>query len=119
MITFPYVEFLGLAEDRVFRPMIPVTFKANGEELKSYALVDSGADYTILPIEIVGKFKLGLGAEPNYTVQGAGGNSFTIYKSPIELEIIIKKEDLERSNANQQYFLQSQEPLSFLGKADF
>ena len=60
MIVFPYVEFLGLAEDRVFRPMIPIIFQANGKEFKSYSLIDSGADYSILPIEIAGKFKLDL-----------------------------------------------------------
>ena len=91
MISFPYVEFLGLAEDRVFRPMIPVTFSANGEEFKSYALVDSGADYTVLPIEIAGKLNLKISDQPHYSILGAGGNTFTIYKSPIEIEHKIQK----------------------------
>ncbi|MBD3331071.1 hypothetical protein GF354_06145 [Candidatus Peregrinibacteria bacterium] len=91
MITFPYVEYLGLAEDRVFRPVIPVIFQANGEEFKNYCLIDSGADYSILPIEIAGKFNLELGSQPRYTVQGAGGSRFTIYRSPIEIDHIIKK----------------------------
>ncbi|MBI2634099.1 hypothetical protein HYW82_00310 [Candidatus Peregrinibacteria bacterium] len=91
MIVFPYIEFLGLAEERVFRPMIPVTFKANGKIFKSYALIDSGADYSILPIEIAGKFKLDLASQPQYRILGAGGNSFTIYKSSVEIEHIIKK----------------------------
>lgn len=91
MISFPYVEFLGLAEDRVFRPMIPVTFKANNEEFKSYSLIDSGSDYTILPIEVAGKFKLDLSAQPRYDILGAGGNVFQIYKSPVELEHVIEK----------------------------
>ena len=86
MIVFPYVEFLGLAEDRVFRPIIPVVFRANGEEFKSYSLIDSGADYSILPIEIAGKFKLDLASQPRYSILGAGGNSFTIYKSPVEID---------------------------------
>lgn len=57
-MIFPYVEFLGLAEDRVFRPLIPLTFKANKKEFKAYVLIDSGADYSVLPIEIAGKFNL-------------------------------------------------------------
>lgn len=91
MMKFPYVEFLGLAEDRVFRPMIPITFRANGKEFKNYSLIDSGADYSILPIEIAGLLELDLSKQPRYSILGAGGNKFTIYKSPIEIEHVIEK----------------------------
>ena len=84
MLIFPYIEFLGLTEDRVFRPMIPLVFRANGQEYKNYALIDSGSDYTILPIEIAGRFKFHLGDQPRYGLVGAGGDTFTIYRSPIE-----------------------------------
>lgn len=90
MLIFPYIEFLGLAEERIFRPMIPVEFHANGEKFKSYALIDSGADYNILPIEIAGKLRLKLSSTHSYNILGAGGNNFTIYKSPIEISHIIK-----------------------------
>ena len=89
-MIFPYVEFLGLAEDRIFRPMIPVTFKTNGKEFKTYSLIDSGSDYNILPIEIAGIFKLKISDQPRYNILGASGNTFTIYKSPIEIEHIIQ-----------------------------
>jgi hypothetical protein len=88
---FPYVEFLGLHEDRIFRPMIPVTFKVEKEIFKTYALVDSGADYSILPIEIAGKLNLRLDPQMSHRILGAGGNSFKVYKSPTEIEQIIKK----------------------------
>lgn len=91
MIIFPYTEFLGLAEDRVFRPLIPVTFKANDQEFKSYALIDSGADYSIFPIEMAGIFKLKISDQPQYNILGAGGEIFKIYKSPIEIGHIIQK----------------------------
>lgn len=91
MITFPYVEFLGLAEERIYRPMIPVTFKANEQEFKTYSLIDSGADYSILPIEIAGTLKLDISSQPRYSILGAGGSSFTIYKSPEEIEHSIQK----------------------------
>ena len=92
MIVFPYVEFLGLAEDRVFRPMIPVTFKANKKELKTYSLIDSGADYTVLPIEVAGALNLNISNQPRYDILGAGGETFTIYKSPIEIVHSIQKQ---------------------------
>jgi len=90
-MIFPYTEFLGLAEDRVFRPLIPVTFKANKESFNSYVLIDSGADYSILPIEVAGMLKLDISNQPRYDILGAGGSSFTIYKSPCEVEHLIKK----------------------------
>lgn len=90
-MKFPYVEFLGLAEDRVFRAMVPVIFKANKKEFKTYSLIDSGADYTILPIEMAGIFGISLSAQLSYKVLGAGGDNFTIYKSPIEIEQIMQK----------------------------
>ena len=91
MISFPYIEFLGLAEERVFRPMIPVVFKVGEKEFNSYALIDSGADYTVLPIEIAGVLDLDISGQPRYGILGAGGNTFTIYKSPIEIEHEIRK----------------------------
>ncbi len=91
MMNFPFIEFVGLSEDRVFRPMIPVTFKADKEAFKAYALVDSGADYSILPIEIAGILNLDLSNQPRFDILGAGGSTFRVYKSPIELEHSIQK----------------------------
>lgn len=90
-MKFPYVEFLGLAEERIFRPMIQITLKSNKRVFESYALIDSGADYTILPIEIAGEFNLKLSGQPQYNIEGAGGDHFTIYKAPVEIEVILKK----------------------------
>lgn len=85
-MKFSYVEFLGLAEERIFRPMIPVTFSFKKESFPCYALIDSGADYSILPIEIAGIFQFKLSDQPQYNIQGAGGNTFTIYKSPEKID---------------------------------
>lgn len=88
---FPYVEFMGLTEERIFRPMIPVKFKANSETFSTYSLIDSGCDYTILPIELAGIFKFNLSDQPRHTIGAAGGGSFTIYRSPMEVETILTK----------------------------
>lgn len=90
-MIFQYTEFLGLAEDRVFRPLIPVTFIANRQSFNSYVLIDSGADYSILPIEIAGRLKLDISNQPRYQIISAGGNTFTIYKSPSKIEHVIQK----------------------------
>lgn len=90
-MKFPYVEFLGLAEDRIFRPLVLITFQAGDKQFKSYALIDSGADYTILPIEIAGHLGLKLSSEFRYFMEAAGGSSLNIYRSPVEVKHIIQK----------------------------
>lgn len=90
-MNFPYIEFLGLSEERIFRPMIPIIFKANKKEFKTYSLIDSGSDYTILPIEIATILNLDISNEPRFNMLGAGGNCFIIYKSPIKIQFNIQK----------------------------
>lgn len=90
-MNFPFTEFLGLAEDRVFRPLIPITFKANDKSFDGYALIDSGSDYNILPMEIASTLGLDLSCQPRYSILAAGGRTVTIYKSPVEIDHVIKK----------------------------
>ena len=118
-MKFSYVEFLGLAEDRVFRPMIPVTFKVNKEEFKTYSLIDSGADYSVLPIEIAGIFNFKLSDQPHYNILGAGGNSFKIYKSPIEIEHIIQKTGFRTIRWKSYVYFAESGSTILLGQNDF
>jgi hypothetical protein len=118
-MKFPYVEFLGLAEDRIFRPMIPVVFKANKKEFKTYSLIDSGADYSILPIEIAGIFNLKLSDQPSYEILGAGGNSFTIYKSPIEIEQTMRKRGFRDINWKSYVYFAESGSTILLGQNSF
>lgn len=107
-MNFPYVEDLGLEEERIFRPMLPVTFRANGVSFKSYALVDSGSDYTILPIEVAGILNLKLSTNRQFNLQAAGGNMFRIYKSPEKVEQAIEKKGFRpRKFSSYVYFAES------------
>lgn len=90
-MNFPFTEFLGLAEDRVFRPLIPITFGVKNKSFDGYALIDSGADYNFLPISIAESLKLDLSCQPSYSISAADGKPFTVHKSPVELDHIIKK----------------------------
>lgn len=91
-MKFPYIEFRGLAEERIFRPMIPVIFQANKKTFHSYALVDSGSDYTILPLDVAKTFDFYLHDQPQYYIEAAGGSSMKVYRSPIQLTHVIKKD---------------------------
>lgn len=90
-MNFSFTEVLGLAEDRVFRPLIPITFKANDKNFDGYALIDSGADYNFLPISIAKSLELDLSCQPRYSISAAGGKVFTVYKSPVKIDHAIKK----------------------------
>ncbi|MFA5854743.1 MAG: hypothetical protein WC846_00410 [Candidatus Gracilibacteria bacterium] len=115
-MIFPYIEFLGLAEERIFRPMIPLTLKVGKQVFKSFALIDSGSDYTILPIQIAGIFNLKLDDQPNYTVQGAGGNSFKIYKSPIEIECLLQNRAFRDIKWSSHVYFSESETALLLGQ---
>lgn len=118
-MKFPYVEFLGLVEDRIFRPVIPVTFKVQDKQFKSYALIDSGADYTILPIEVAGQLGLKLSAEFRYSMEAAGGSSLNIYRSPVEIKHIIQKSGFRNLEwSSYVYFAESGSTL-LLGQKGF
>ena len=118
-MNLPYIEDLGLEEERIFRPMLPVTFRANGESFKSYALVDSGSDYTILPIEIAGVLKLKLSVDRQFRLQAAGGNIFRIYKSPQKVEQAIEKKGFRpRKFSSYIYFAESGSAI-LLGQKGF
>jgi len=39
-MIFPYVEFMGLTEERVFRPMIPISLKTNKESISWLAFLN-------------------------------------------------------------------------------
>lgn len=89
-MNFSYVEFVGVVQERIFRPMIPVSFGVD-DNFNSYCLIDAGADYTILPIEAAKKLNIKLTHENSYRMQGAGGNEFAIYASPSLVECKIEK----------------------------
>lgn len=118
-MVFPYVEFLGLAEERIFRPMIPITFKVEDVEFGAYALVDSGADYTVLPIEIAGVFNLKIDNQIQYSILGAGGTTFKIYKSPIEVEHIVKKRGFREIKWKSFVYFAESGSTILLGQAGF
>lgn len=118
-MKFPYVEFLGQAEDRVFRPLIPLTFKVDDITYKTYCLVDSGSDYCILPIQLAGTFKLKLDPHTCYRMQGADGNDFNVYKSPVEVEQIIEQSGFRDINCKSVVYFSESCGTFLLGQSGF
>ena len=53
-MKFKYSEYIGGNNVKIFRPTVPIVFKNNSKFIQTEAVIDSGADFTILPIEIAG-----------------------------------------------------------------
>lgn len=118
-MTFPYIEFLGLAEERIFRPVIPVSFCTEDGVFNTYCLIDSGSDYTILPIEAAKKFDISLTRDRSYRMQGAGGNEFTIYASPSLINCSIEKRGFRPLTWKSTLYFSESGTLTLLGYKGF
>jgi predicted aspartyl protease len=118
-MIFHHTEFLGAAEERVFRPIIKVSFSSDGKEVPMQCMIDSGSDYTILPIEAAGIFKFNLSDQPQYRMAGAGNNTFKIYKSPTELDIVLKRKGFREIKYKSFIYFAESEPIGLLGFKGF
>ena len=80
-MTFPYVQY-----DKFYRPIVPVTFVVGDQRLNYEALIDTGADYSVVDREI--GLELGLSFEravPAEVVGIAGSTAGHIVLVDIEL----------------------------------
>ena len=83
------------------------------------AIIDSGADFIILPIEIAGELGIKLLEKDKTEFVGAGKNLFTVYKSPIEIEYIIRKEGFRNITHKTVVFFAESQPAILLGNHGF
>lgn len=90
-MIFRYSEFKDECGERFFVPFVPVFLSLNNDSVFVDALIDSGADYTILPIQLAAEFGFKLSLANRIKIQGAGGNVFQVYKSPEKLGFLIKE----------------------------
>ncbi len=75
-MEFPYVKGEG-ATGFVYRPAIPVTFSYGTRKFPvGNALVDTGADMTILPLEMAHALEIELDDSKSVVLGHAGGGSF-------------------------------------------
>ena len=119
-MKFSYFEFEIINSNRkIYRPAVRLFLKNGKKLIYSLGVIDSGADCTILPIELAGELDLKLDAKKKTSFIGAGKNPFTVYPSPIEIKHVIRQNgfrDLEWSS--KVYFAESQ-PSILLGNKGF
>ncbi len=116
-MIFKYREYLGANGKNIYRPTVPIIFR-NGKNFAFLeAVIDSGADYIVLPIEMAGLLNLKLETKTEF--YAAGGNRFTVYKSPSEIEYFIRKNGFRNiTHRTVVYFAESQ-PAILLGHHGF
>lgn len=118
-MIFKYSEYEETNGKKVYRPEIPIMFKNGKNFIFLGAVIDSGADYIILPIETAGSLNLKLEKKDKTEFYGAGKNAFTVYKSPREIEYIIRQNGFRNiSEKTIVYFAESQ-PTILLGNHGF
>lgn len=73
-------SYIKIESDRrgTLRPFLPITLTYRGRELPiGHALVDTGSDLTILPLEIAHLLEIELDDSERTVVSSAGGGQFT------------------------------------------
>lgn len=118
-MIFKYSEYPGLKGKSIYRPEIPILFKNGKSFIILGALIDSGADYIILPIETADSLKLKLEKRDKTEFYGAGKNPFTVYKSPKEVEYLIRQNGFRSIKAKTTVYFAESQPVILLGHHGF
>ncbi|NIA02360.1 MAG: hypothetical protein GWP15_03175 [Nitrospirae bacterium] len=118
-MKFKYSEYIGPNSTKIFRPTVPIIFKNKSKFIQTEAIIDSGADFTILPIELAGILELKLDGRKKTTFHGAGSNPFTVYPSPVKIEHILRQEKFRPIKWKTNIFFAESQPGILLGHKGF
>lgn len=118
-MKFKYSEYLFNDGSTLSRPTISITFKYKSKFLPMEALIDSGADFTILPIEIADILNVALDSKSEKTFQGAGGNPFDVYFSSVAVEHILEQTGFRQIKWKTKVFFAKDQPTVLLGQKGF
>lgn len=117
-MKFPYLPFPTL-KGNLYRPAIPIAFQHKQKFIYLNAIVDSGADFTILPIEIAGVLDLKLDPKQKETFFGAGNNTFSVYPSPQPIEHILRQNGFRTIKWRAKIYFSEAQPTILLGNKGF
>jgi hypothetical protein len=118
-MRFQYSEYRGVNGTKIFRPTVPIVFKNQEKFIQTEAIIDSGADFTILPIEMAGFLGIKLETKAKMIFHGAGSNPFTVYRSPVEVEHILRQAGFRAIDWVSKVFFAELQPGILLGHKGF
>ncbi len=93
-MKFPFVIFPAAPQDafpgrdKVAYPLVGVVLKKSGKEVRSFALVDSGADDCLFPASLARGLGITIPNQRSYLFSGTAGNPQVAYFEPIGIEIL-------------------------------
>lgn len=118
-MKFKYSQYPTLEGKSIYRPSIPIIFKNEEKFIYVEAIIDSGADFTILPIEIAGELGIKLDVKSKATFYGAGGNPFTVYPSPVQIEHVLRQNGFRQITWKASLYFAESQPAILLGNHGF
>jgi hypothetical protein len=91
-MRFAYRPFLvelfdGASLTEVYRPIVPILVHGEHVSLLLRPLLDCGADFTLLPLDVADAIGIELDTEHVGTVGGIEGGSLITYPGEVELEL--------------------------------
>jgi hypothetical protein len=91
-MKFAYRRFLaelfdGESLSDIYRPIVPVFIHGPRDSLLIRPLLDSGADFTLLPLSVATAIGVDLDMDRIGTVGGIEGGSLATYSSDVEFEL--------------------------------
>lgn len=118
-MKFNYSEYPTPEEKSIYRPSIPILFKHKENFIMVEAIVDSGADFIILPIEMASVLHLKLNPKEKTSFYGAGNNPFTVYPSPSPIELIVRQSGYRQKKWQSIVYFAESQPAILLGNRGF
>lgn len=85
-MTFHYRPQLRGGEVR-YLPLVPIEVYGPQSHVRVQALVDSGAEHTLFPLEIAERLSLPYHGSPQVSIQGVTGPTAVGYRVPLELSV--------------------------------
>ena len=118
-MIFKYYQYQTKENETIYRPTIPIVFKNGKHFIFTDATIDSGADFSILSIEMAKVLDIKLDHRSKKTIESAGGNTFTVYPSPISIEHIIRQKGFRTLKWKALVYFSEIQPTILLGQKGF
>lgn len=114
-MEFTYVKTQG-ETGYTYRPCLPVTFSFGTKRIPiGNALVDTGSDVTILPLDIAHALEIELDDSKQIRLSSAGGGIFTALPSSKKITYSIEKKGFRSITWKGIIYFAESEPIVLLG----
>lgn len=91
ILNQPFNKVTRPSGEVIYYPVIPIIFSKGNKKIPvGFALVDTGADKTLLPLAFGNEFGFKFDLEADKEIwDGAGGGKFNVYKSPEKIKLTL------------------------------